>query len=79
MSRVPWRCERTAHCRSCGRERPDGELYSRRGKCDECGEGHMIDNRRQLRAHSGPWFDHWRRKVAAAVGAVLVDESGGPQ
>lgn len=39
----------------------------------------MIDNRRQLRAHSGPWFDHWRRKVAAAVGAVLVDESGGPQ
>lgn len=34
----------------------------------------MIVNRRQLREHAGPWFHHWRRGVAASVGALLVDE-----
>jgi hypothetical protein len=34
----------------------------------------MIENYRELRAHSGPWFQHWRRRTAAAIGAVLVDE-----
>jgi hypothetical protein len=71
---VPWLSHLTANCRSCGREREEGELFSRRGKCEECGEGRMIENRRQLRAHDGPWFVHWRRAVAAAVGAILLDE-----
>lgn len=34
----------------------------------------MIENHRQLKAHTGPWFAHWRRRCAAAIGAVLVDE-----
>jgi hypothetical protein len=28
----------------------------------------------QLHEHSGPHFEAWRRKVAASVGATLLDE-----
>ena len=28
----------------------------------------------QLRNHSGPHFDHWRKQMAACVGGVLLDE-----
>ena len=28
----------------------------------------------QLHTHDGPWFDHWRRAMAASVGGVLIDD-----
>lgn len=28
----------------------------------------------QLAAHRGPYFEHWRRQMAASVGGVLVDD-----
>jgi hypothetical protein len=28
----------------------------------------------QLRHHKGPYFDHWRRQMAASVGGVLLDD-----
>lgn len=34
----------------------------------------MIHNVRELKAHTGPRFQRWRRGVAAGVGAILVDE-----
>lgn len=34
----------------------------------------MLENRRELMAHSGEAVQRWRRQVAAGVGAVLLDE-----
>jgi hypothetical protein len=34
-----------------------------------------MEHNAQLALHSGPWFDHWRRRMAASVGAVLMDET----
>lgn len=34
------------------------------------------DNNDQLAAHAGPFFDHWRRQMAASVGGVLLDDVG---
>lgn len=66
--------QRISHCRSCGRPRREGELFSARGKCAECGDGNAVANRRQLREHAGPFFEHWRRRCAAAFGAILWDD-----
>jgi hypothetical protein len=47
---------------------------SARYKCRDCGIGRCIENALALNAHKGPYFEHWRRRVAASVGAMLVDE-----
>lgn len=47
---------------------------SARYKCAECGDDRMIHNNRQLMAHTGPFFDHWRRRSLAAFGVIQVDE-----
>jgi hypothetical protein len=31
-------------------------------------------NIEQINAHSGPFFRHWRRQMAASVGGVLLDD-----
>jgi hypothetical protein len=36
----------------------------------------VVENAFALHRHAGPWFDHWRRQSAAAVGGVLLDERG---
>ena len=33
----------------------------------------MLQNARELAAHSGPLFDHWRRRCLAAFGVTVVD------
>ncbi len=43
---------------------------SYRGLCDECGVTRAIANAVELHAHSGPYFDHWRRRTLAAFGVV---------
>lgn len=50
---------------------------STRGKCYVCRTTRWTDNWNQLHEHSGPWFDHWRRRTALAVGAVLLDDVTG--
>lgn len=35
----------------------------------------MLANVTQIRSHHGPWFQWWRRRMAASVGAVLLDET----
>jgi hypothetical protein len=71
---MPYRDYEISHCRGCDRPRREGERFSARGKCVECGEGAMIENARQLAASSGPFFEHWRRRCAAAFGVTLVDD-----
>jgi hypothetical protein len=47
---------------------------SARGKCQSCGADHSIENATQLHEHRGPYFEHWRVRVAASVGGVLLDD-----
>lgn len=50
-----------------------GEL-SARGKCVECAAERIADNHIAMRTHSGPYFRHWRERLAAAVGGRLLDD-----
>ena len=72
MNRVP--DPRYKRCRLCGRPSTlTGELSWQR-LCEECGAERREANIDHLMNHRGEFFDHWRRKHAAAVGAVLVDD-----
>jgi len=71
---MPWRGHVRNQCKVCERPRESDELFSARGKCPACGHTLMVDNLVQLKEHSGPHFTHWRRSIAASVGAVLPDE-----
>jgi hypothetical protein len=33
----------------------------------------MLENAAQLRAHRGPFFDHWRKRTLRAFGVQLVE------
>lgn len=71
---MTYRDQTISHCRVCGRPREEGERFSARGKCSECGDGRMLENSRQLAASTGPYFDHWRRRCAAAFGVTVIDD-----
>ena len=71
---MPWRGHNAKWCRGCNRHVSECGPLSARYKCVECGEGEMIANARDLKAHAGHRFLRWRRGVAASVGAVLVDD-----
>jgi hypothetical protein len=47
---------------------------SARGRCLACWTANQDDNIRQLAAHRGPYFKHWRQQIAASVGGVLLDD-----
>jgi hypothetical protein len=33
----------------------------------------MIHNFTQLKAHRGPWFEHWRRRCLASFGVIIPE------
>lgn len=47
---------------------------SARGLCRECFSSNQTENIFQLSRHHGPYFDHWRRQMAASVGGALLDD-----
>lgn len=55
-------------CRICGASAFDGVHISARGKCSSCAEAREVANHRQLKAHTGPFFDWWRLRSLAALG-----------
>lgn len=61
-------------CKGCGLKASDGFHISALGWCETCGVARERANLDQLRAHTGPWFHHWRRSIAASVGGVLLDD-----
>jgi hypothetical protein len=61
-------------CKRCGVEREQVGHITGTGLCVECALTLKNANAEQLRAHAGPYFDHWRRRVAASVGAALLDD-----
>ena len=61
-------------CQVCGRHENEAGPISWRGKCGECGPRIAEAANDQMHYHAGPVFDHWRRRSAAALGALLVDD-----
>ncbi len=61
-------------CKDCGGERQNVGHVTWRGYCIACGIARQHAEIDQLRAHSGPHFNHWRKQMAASVGGVLLDE-----
>lgn len=48
------------------------------GLCIRCAEAHLLLNNRQLHNHAGPQYEHWRARLAAAIGARLLDDPQQP-
>lgn len=67
------------YCRECGKSEAEVGPISWRGLCEADGERREVENMRQLRAHSGPWFDHWRRRSAAGLGIFLPPPQPEPE
>lgn len=64
-------------CRACGRRQPEPGQLSWTRLCEECGPQIQTAHNLQLHVHRGPWFEQWRHRVAASVGAVLIDNTEG--
>ena len=71
---MPWRGATGQTCKRCERDVSECGPLSARYRCRECGDGAHLAEVHQMRARSGPWFQHWRRRTAAGVGAVLLDD-----
>lgn len=65
---------RRAKCKRCRASASDCGPISWSGYCGRCGPEVFVANNDDLHNHAGPYFDHWRRAMAASVGAVLLDE-----
>ena len=62
-------------CKVCGARAPFVSI-SARGLCPDHTRMRITDNFRDLKAHDGPWFDHWRRRSLAALGVFApLDEA----
>ena len=48
---------------------------SSKGLCQPCWSGNQTQNLMQLAHNRGPYFDHWRKQMAASVGGILLDDS----
>jgi len=70
---VPWHGHNGMFCHGCGGHRDEVGKLSNRYKCADCGDRAILENRHQLEASSGPYFDHWRRRCLRAFGVGLVD------
>lgn len=62
------------YCRICGRHVDEVGSLSARGKCAEDAKAMTVANMIGLKTHSGPFHEHWRRRHAAAVGAILPED-----
>jgi hypothetical protein len=61
-------------CKACGRPVYDRSELTYRGYHVECGARVQRDYIDSLIAHSGPGFDHWRRRSLAALGVNVLDD-----
>jgi hypothetical protein len=50
-------------------------LLSRTGLCGFCAELRWTENLVSLKTHTGPYFDHWRRRSLAALGVIVLDDN----
>lgn len=61
------------NCRECGRHKSEAGELSHTRLCADCGKRIKLDVINQLHYHEGPWFNHWRVRIAASVGAVIPE------
>lgn len=61
-------------CRGCGQHARDVGTLSHTRLCVGCGLARIEHTYDDLTTHSGDAFQNWRRRIAASVGAVLLDD-----
>jgi len=62
------------NCRNCGGPSAEVGPLSHNRFCRPCAERLEAEAILQQVNHSGPVFQHWRRRIAASVGAVCKDD-----
>jgi predicted Fe-S protein YdhL (DUF1289 family) len=62
------------NCRGCGRHASEVGLLSRHRLCSDCARTIYENHNWQLHTHTGPYFERWRERVAASVGAVIPSD-----
>ena len=65
---------RRQNCRICERHVSACGDLSKRGKCQDCALALMEANAVGIAAHTGPFFNYWRERMAASVGAKILDD-----
>lgn len=68
---------RRARCKVCRKHRDEAGELTWNGYCIDCAKAAVESNVEQMQARSGPNFTLWRRRMAASVGAVLLDDVTG--
>jgi hypothetical protein len=63
-----------SRCKVCGKPVAHRSELSKRGKCLPCATWLIEQNILGIAAHNGPFFQHWRRQMAASVGGRLLDD-----
>ena len=61
-------------CRNCGRHSDEVGEMSHTRLCRDCGPLLLAASVIEQVNHDGPTFQHWRRRIAASVGAVVADD-----
>ena len=62
------------NCKNCGRHVSECGVLSNTRLCADCGLERLNASVHEQIAHNGPIFDHWRRRIAASVGAIPLDD-----
>ena len=61
-------------CKACGKHASEVGPLSHTRLCGPCGIDRETRNIVELAEHNGPYFQYWRARIAASVGAVLLDD-----
>lgn len=70
MGRTHWH---PFSCKVCQRTRDEVGHISQTGLCLDCACERAISNNAQLMAKTGPYFEHWQRRIVA--GALGVPDT----
>ncbi len=62
------------NCKDCGRSSREVGALSWTRLCIECSERHFLENADAMKSMDGPYARHWRQRMAASVGAMLLDD-----
>jgi hypothetical protein len=60
-------------CKGCGKHTNEVGPLSHTRLCVPCGKARLAAAIVEQKQHRGPTFQHWRRQIAASVGAVVLD------
>ena len=61
-------------CKACGRHADEAGPLSHARLCAACGDSRNKRAALEQHNHNGEYFERWRRRIAASVGAVVLDD-----